>query len=132
MWIVEYKCELRIAVYYYWILNSQFLNVFNVRVNDDVCMCIYIYTYYLFYFAQINTTKTQLGLEISFQTKLCECLSDVMGLTNFLRPKETVDWSKLLKFGRACSNWPDKIGTNTRIGESTIFKVFCKARTMEK
>ena len=65
---------------------------------------IRVYIFCLFYFAQINTTKTQLGLEISFQTKLCECLSDVMGLTNFLRPKETVDWSKLLKFGRACSN----------------------------
>ena len=32
-----------------------------VWVNDE-SMCIYC----LFYFAQINTTKTQLGLEISF------------------------------------------------------------------
>ena len=29
MWIIEYTCELRIAVYYCWILNSQFLNVFK-------------------------------------------------------------------------------------------------------
>ena len=83
-------------------------------------ICVYIYC--LFYFAQINTTKTQLGLEISFQTKLRECLSDFLGLKNFLRLEEMVDWSKLLKFGRACSNWPDTIGINTKVGESTIFK----------
>ena len=93
-------------------------------------ICVYIYCW--FYFAQINAIKTQLGLEISFQTKLCECLSDFLGLTNILMVEETVDWSKLLKFGRTCSNWPDTIGVNTKIGESTIFKVFCKARTMEK
>ena len=29
MWIVEYKYESRIAIYYFWILNSQFLNVFK-------------------------------------------------------------------------------------------------------
>ena len=64
----------------------------------------------------------QPGLEISFQTKLRECLSDFLGLTNFLRFEETVDWLKLLKFGRTCSNWPDTMGMNTEIGESTIFK----------
>ena len=84
-------------------------------------MYIYIYTYYLFYFAQINRTKTQLGLEISFQTKLRECLSDFLVLTNFPRLEEKVDWSKLLKFGRTCSNWPDTIGINTKVGQSTIY-----------
>ena len=29
MWIVEYKCESRIALYYCWILSSLFLNVFE-------------------------------------------------------------------------------------------------------
>ena len=27
-----------------------------------------------------------------------------------------VDWSKLLKFGRTCSNWPDTIRINTKVG----------------
>ena len=71
-----------------------------VRVDNDVYMCIYC----LFYFAQINTTRTQLGLVMSFQTKLRECFSDFLGLTNFLRLEEMVDRPKLLKFGRACSN----------------------------
>ena len=63
---------------------------------------IYVYIYCLFYFVQINTTKTQLSLEISFQTKLLECLFDFLGLTNFLRLEETAEW--LIKFGRTCSN----------------------------
>ena len=82
----------------------------------------YVYIYGLFYFAQINTTKTQLGLVIIFQIKIRECLSDFLSLTNILRVKEMAYWSKLLKFGRDCSNWPDKIGINTKLGESTIFK----------
>ena len=45
--------------------------------------------------------KLQLGLEISFQTKLRENFLD---LAKFFRLEETVDWSKLLKFARACSN----------------------------
>ena len=48
--------------------------------------------------------KTQPGLEISFQTKHRECFSDFLDLTKFLRLEETVDWSKMLKFGRTCSN----------------------------
>ena len=83
---------------------------------------LYMYIYCLFYFAQKNTTKTQLGLVISCQTKLRECLSDFLGLTNFLRLEEMVDQPKLLKFGSACLNWPDAIGINTKVGESTIFK----------
>ena len=82
---------------------------------------ICVYLYFLFCFVQINITKTQLGLEISFQTKL-ECLSDFLGLKNFFRLEEMVDWSKLYKFGRACSNWPDAIGINTNVREPTIFK----------
>ena len=27
-----------------------------------------------------------------------------------------VDWSKLLKSGRTCSNWPDTIRINTKVG----------------
>ena len=61
-------------------------------------------------------------MEKSFQTKLLEYLPDFLGLANFLRLEETTDWSKLLNFGRTCSNWPDTIGMNTKIGESTIFK----------
>ena len=45
--------------------------------------------------------KLQLGLEISFQTKLRENFLD---LAKFVRLEETVDWSKLLKFARAYSN----------------------------
>ena len=56
-----------------------------------------IYICCLFYFAQINTTKTQPGLGISFQAKLCECFSN---LTNFVRLDETVDWSKVLIFDK--------------------------------
>ena len=80
--------------------------------------CVYIYC--LFLLAQKNTTKTRPGLKISFQKKLPECFSNFLGLTNFLRLEETIDWSKLLKFGRTCSNWQGKIGKNTKIGESTI------------
>ena len=83
-------------------------------------ICAYIYC--LFLFSQKNTAITQPGLEISFQTKLCECFSNFLGLANFLRLKEIVDWSKLLKFGRTCSNRQGAIGMNTKIGESTIFK----------
>ena len=85
----------------------------------SICICIYTYTVY--FICTENKTKTQPGLEISFQTKLRECFSDFLVLTKFLKLEETVDWLKLLKFGM-----------NTKIGESTIFKVFCKARTMEK
>ena len=46
----------------------------------------------------------QPGWEISFQTKLRECFSNFLGLAKFLRLEEMVDWSKLLKFGRTCSN----------------------------
>ena len=66
---------------------------------------IYICTHCLFYFAKINTIKTELGLEISFQTKHLEYLSDFLSLTNFLRLEETVDWPKLLKFDKTCSKW---------------------------
>ena len=59
-------------------------------------ICVYIYC--LFYFAQINTTKTQLGLEINFQTKLCECFSDYLGLTNFLRLKKRYIGRNYLNF----------------------------------
>ena len=71
---------------------------FNITKNR------YVYIYCLFYFVQINTTKTQLGLVISFQIRIRECLSDFLSLSNFLRLKEMVYWSKILKFGRACSN----------------------------
>ena len=83
-------------------------------------LCVYMYC--LFLLAQINTTKTQPGLEISFQTKVHECFSDFVGLKNVLRFKEIKDWLKLLKFGRICSNWQGAIGMNTKRGESTIFK----------
>ena len=64
-----------------------------------------ICTYILFIFICAKTQpKTQPGLEISFQTKLRECFSNFLGLAKFLRLEETVDWSKLLKFGRTCSN----------------------------
>ena len=46
-----------------------------------------------------NITKIQPGLEINFQTKICEYVSDFLGLTKFLRLQEMVDWSKLLIFG---------------------------------
>ena len=65
---------------------------------------VYSYVYCLFLFAQKTQPETQPGLEISFQTKLRECFSDFLGLTKFLRLEETVGWSKLLKFGRTCSN----------------------------
>ena len=83
-------------------------------------LCVYMYC--LFLLAQINTTKTQPGLEISFQTKVHECFSDFVGLKNVLRFEEIKDWLKLLKFGRICSNWQGAIGMNTKKGESTIFK----------
>ena len=82
-----------------------------------------ICTYILFIFTCAKTQpKTQPGLEISFQTKLRECFSNFLGLAEFLRLQETVDWSKLLKFGRTCSNLKSTIEINTKIGESTIFK----------
>ena len=87
-------------------------------------ICIYINC--LFLFAQINTTKTQPGLEINFQTKLREFFSDFLGLTNFLRLEETIDWSKMLKFGRTCSNWQGTIRMNTKIEKSKIFKCFVR------
>ena len=65
---------------------------------------LFVYIYCLFLFAQIITTKPQPGLEIIFETELCECFSDFLGLTNFLRLEETVDWSKLLKFGRTLTD----------------------------
>ena len=83
-------------------------------------LCVYMYC--LFLLAQINTTKTQPGLEISFQTKVHECFSDFVGLKNVLRFEEIKDCLKLLKFGRICSNWQGAIGMNTKKGESTIFK----------
>ena len=83
-------------------------------------LCVYMYC--LFLLAQINTTKTQPGLEISFQTKVHECFSDFVGLKSVLRFEEIKDWLKLLKFGRICSNWQGAIGMNTKRGESTIFK----------
>ena len=83
-------------------------------------ICVYMYC--LFSFAQINTTKTQPGLEINFQTKVHECFSDFVGLKNVLRLEEMKDWLKLLKFGRICSNCQSAIGMNTKKGESTIFK----------
>ena len=58
--------------------------------------------YAVYFYLRKNTTKTQPGLEISFQTKFRECFSDFLGLTKFLRLEETIDWSKLLKFGRTC------------------------------
>ena len=107
-------------------VSTVFWNIWFIISNNRPCpgkwWRLYVYICYLFYFAQINTTKTQLGLVISFQTKLRECLSDFLGLTNFLRLEEMIDRSKLLEFGRACSNWPDPIGINTKVGESTIFK----------
>ena len=75
-----------------------------------ICICIniyvhvYSYVYCLFLFAQKTQPETQPDLQISFQTKLRECFSNFLGLTKFLRLEETVDWSKLLKFGRTCSN----------------------------
>ena len=71
-----------------------------VRVNDDV----YMYIYTVYFYLPKTQPKTQPGLEISFQTKLRECFSNFLGLAKFLRLEETVDWSKLLKFGRTCSN----------------------------
>ena len=113
-----------------WI-HSHFLCNFWKSINiwkkfHQTCpgkwWCLYVYIYCLFYFAQKNTTKTQLGLVMSFQTKLRECLFDFLGLTNFLRLEEMVDRPNLPKFGRACSNWPDTIGKNTKVRESTIVK----------
>ena len=67
-------------------------------------MYVYILDRYrLFLFAQ-KTTKTQPGLKISIQAKLRECFSNFVGLAKFLRLEETVDCSKLVKFGRTCSN----------------------------
>ena len=60
-------------------------------------ICIHIYL-----FVEKNTTKTQPGLEINFQAKLRECFSDFLGLDKLLKLEETIDWSKLLKFGRTC------------------------------
>ena len=57
---------------------------FNITKNR------YVYIYCLFYFVQINTTKKQLGLVISFQIRIRECLSDFLSLSNFLRLKEMV------------------------------------------
>ena len=64
----------------------------------------------------------QPSLGTSFETKLRECLSNFLGLAKFLRLEETVDWSKLLKFGRTCSNSQSAIGMNAMMGESTTFK----------
>ena len=64
----------------------------------------------------------QTDLEISLQTKLCECFYNFLGLAKFLRLGETIDWLKLLIFGRTCSNWQGAIGMNTKTGKSTIFK----------
>ena len=50
------------------------------------------------------------------------CVSNCLFYFAQIRFKEMVYWSKLLKFGRACSNWPETIGINTKLGESTIFK----------
>ena len=44
-------------------------------------ICVYIYC--LFYFAQINTTKTQISLKISFQRKLPEFLSEFLWFDQF-------------------------------------------------
>ena len=78
--------------------------------------------YILFIFICKKTQpKTQPGLEIDFETKLRECFSDFLDLTKFWL-KELIDWSKLVKFGKTCSNWQGTIGMNTKIGELTIFK----------
>ena len=82
---------------------------------------ICVYTYCLF-LTQKNETKTQPGSKISFQTKLPECFSNALGLAKFFRFDETINWSKLLKFGRNCSNGQGKTGMNTETEESTIFK----------
>ena len=85
-----------------------------------------MYIYCLFLFAQKNPTKTQSSFEIGSQTKLGKCFSTFFGFAKFLWLEETIDWSKLLKFGSTCSNWQGTIGMNTKIGESTIFKAKTK------
>ena len=90
-------------------LQQTRLVFINRRLQKNIC-------------AKKTQPKTQPGLAISFQTKLCDCFSDFLGLTKSLRLEETLDWSKLLKFGRTCSNTQGAIGMNTKKRESTIFK----------
>ena len=71
----------------------------HIHIHID----IHIYCLFLI---RRNETKTQPGSKISFQTKLREYFSNYLGLAKFFRFdrfEETIDWSKLLKFGRNCS-----------------------------
>ena len=80
-------------------------------------------TYILFIFiCAKNTTKNAIRFKNNLSTKLCKYFPDFLGLTSFLRLEETVDLSKLLKFGRTCSNWQDAIGMNTKKGEAQTSK----------
>ena len=80
---------------------------------------VYIYCLFLI---QKNETKTQPGSKINFQTIFRECFSDYFGLAKFFRFEETIDWLKLLIFGRNCSKWQGTIGMDTETEESTILK----------
>ena len=99
-------------------------NQTNIYIYIYLYIYIYIYIYCLFLIRR-NKTKTQPCSKISFQTKLRECFSNYLGLAKFFRFdrfEETIDWSKLLKFGRNCSKWQGRIAMNTETEESTIFK----------
>ena len=83
----------------------------------SVCLYIYICILLIFIWAKKQNQNTT-----RFGNKLCECFSNFLSLAKFFRLEETVDWSKLLKFGRTCSNLQSAIGMNTKIGEPTLFK----------
>ena len=81
---------------------------------------ISVYIYCLFLFAQKKHNQNA----ISFWNKVSNntSVSLISGFGQIFQAGRTVDWSKLLKFGRTCSNWQSKIRMNTKIVESTIFK----------